>query len=152
MQRLLGRVRPASASVSHVIRFLTYNFVGALLPLIISWTVRRLGEVPAPPGVYAPELLFFGVMISATALGDITDETKILGNAPSIQLIKGTLLFGAIGVAAIFGMYQYDAIIGSGNSAFRSNITDVTLIVVSVLFLASLTAEILIARIRGATP
>lgn len=148
MSRTSSRGRTSAAA--HIIRFLTYNFVGALLPLAISWTVRRIGDVPARPGVYASELLFFAIMISATSLGDITDETRMVGNAPLFQLIKGALLFGAIGAAAIFGMYQYDAIIGAGNATFRGNITDFTLVVAAFLFATGLVAEILIARIRGA--
>lgn len=129
-----------------------YNFVGALLPLMISWTIRYISEVPAPPGVYAPELLFFGVVISATALGDLTDEEKLAGSSPIFQLVKGVLLFGAITTAAIFGVYQYDVIIGPGNSIFRTNITGFSLVIAIVLFITSLLTEILIAKIRGAAP
>jgi hypothetical protein len=125
-----------------------YNFIGALLPFMISWTVRRVSDISASPGVYAPELLFFAIMISATALGDITDEVKIVGKAPSFQLVKGALLFGAIGVASIYGMYQYDTIVGPGNIAFHNNITNFTLVFALILFVTSLLAEILVAKIR----
>ena len=110
----------------HLIRFLVYNFIGALLPLFIAFSIRKTANIPPTPGVYAPELLFFAIMISATALGDITDETKIVGNAPLFQSIKGALLFGAIATGVFYGMYQYDAIVGPGNPSFRSNITRYT--------------------------
>src|SRR5258706_99121 len=77
------------------------------------------------------------------------DEFKIVGNAPLFQLIRGALLFGAIGVASIYGMYQYDAIVGPGNIVFRNNITGLTLVFAVALFITSLSAEILVARIRG---
>ena len=109
-----------------------------------------MGSVPAIPGVYAPELLFFGIMISATALGDITDEARIIENTLLFQAIKGVLLFGAIGVAALYGMYQYDAIVGPGNIAFRSSITGVTLVAAVFSFLTSFSAEFLLVKIRGA--
>lgn len=134
---------------SHLIRFLMYNFIGALLPLMISWIIRLVSDISASPGVYAPELLFFAVMINATALGDITDEVKIVGNAPLFQFVKGVLLFGAIGVASIYGMYQYDTIVGPGNVAFRNNITQLTLIFALTSFITSLLAEIFVAKIRG---
>ena len=54
-----------------------YNFFLALLPLFISFFVRHISNVNHLPGIYTPELLFFSIMISATALGDITDETKL---------------------------------------------------------------------------
>lgn len=137
---------------TYLIRFLMYNFVGALLPMAISLIIRYLASSPSAPGIYAPELLFFAVMISATALGDVTDETKIIDNTPTFQFIKGALLFGAIAVAAIYGMYQYDSIVGPGNTKFRENITKVTLILSFFLFVTSLLAEILIAKIRTETP
>ena len=149
MMRVLSRIRPSSKATSHMIRFVMYNLVGALLPLLISWTVRRIGDVLDPPGAYAPELLFFAVMISATALGDLTDE-KELGGQPVFQLMKGTLLFGAIVVAAIFGVHQYDIILGPGNLTFRTNITSYALLLAIALFVTSMVAEMLIARIRGA--
>ena len=126
-----------------------YNFIGALLPLMVSYIVRQVSAITALPGVYAPELLFFAIMVSATALGDITDETKIIGNAPVFQLVKGALLFGSLGLAAVYGMYQYDTIVGPGNIAFRNNITNFTLICALALFFTSLLAETLIAKIRG---
>lgn len=119
------------------------------MPLSISWVVRKLGEVQAAPGAYAPELLFFGVMVSVTALGDLTDEEKSVGADWMIQLLKATLLFGALAVSSIFGVYQYDVIFGSSNITFRSNITLFALISSSLLFLASLLAEIVVAKIRG---
>ncbi len=119
---------------TYLIRFLMYNFVGALLPMAISLIIRYLASSPSVPGIYAPELLFFAVMISATALGDITDETEITKNSPVFQFVKGALLFGAIAVAAIYGMYQYDSIIGLGNAKFRENITEFTLILSLFLF------------------
>lgn len=138
-----------SAFWTHMIRFLMYNFVGALLPLAISYVIRQVADIPALPGVYAPELLFFAIMISATALGDITDEAKMVGKAPVFQLIRGALLFGSLGVASIYGMNQFDSIVGPGNINFRNNITNLTLICALTLFVTSLLAETLIAKIRG---
>ena len=134
---------------AHMIRFLMYNFVGALLPLSISYIIRQVASIPPSPGVYAPELLFFAIMVSATALGDITDETKMIGKAPVFQLLKGALLFGSLGLAAIYGMNQYDTIVGPGNDTFRSNITNFTLVCAIILFITSFLAETLIAKIRG---
>lgn len=136
----------SSISFAYLVRFIMYNLVGALLPLGISFTIRQVASVQAQPGVYASELLFFGIMISATALGDITDESKKLGSDVLFQIIRGALLFGCIGVAAIFGVYQYDAIVGPGNQNFRLNITNLSIVTSSFLLITSLLAEILIAR------
>ncbi len=150
MSKSTGGARLAGVFWTHLIRFLMYNFVGALLPLMISWTVRHLANIPASSDVYAPELLFFAIMISATAIGDVTDEQRVLGNEPLFQLIRGVLLFGAIAIAAVYGMYQYDAIVGPGNTAFHRNISVFTLVVAIFLGATSFLAEVLLARIRGA--
>lgn len=151
-QQPQNRLGFSSISIAYLVRFLMYNLVGALLPLIISFTIRHVTSVQAPPGVYASELLFFSIMISATALGDITDESENLESDVLFQLIKGALLFGCIGVAAIFGVYQYDAIVGPGNQNFRLNITSLSTFIASILFGTSLLAEILIARNKVVLP
>ena len=81
-------------------------------------------------------------MISATALGDITDEVKIVGKGPSFQAVKGALLFGGIAVASLYGMYQYDTIIGPGNIAFRNNITGFALILALILDIIGIKYEV----------
>lgn len=134
---------------SHITRFLIYNMAFALLPLFFNLLLRATVGVQPTPGVYAPELLIFGVVISATALGDLSDESRIFGSAPRIQLIRALLLLGAIMAAGFFGLFQYDAIFGSANSTFRNNITPLALILGVVLFAASISAEILVGKIRG---
>jgi hypothetical protein len=131
-----------------LIRFLMYNFVGALLPLFISLFIHHIANMTPHSGVYSPELLFFSIMISATALGDITDEIKLF-KLSIFQLIKGLLIFGAIGAAIIFGMFQYDNIVGPGNIAFQENITKYSLIIAIFLFFVSFIAEFLLAKING---
>ncbi len=138
----------APTLASHISRFLIYNMTFALLPLLFTALVRGLGAVQAAPGVYAPELFIFGTVLSATALGDLTDESRIMGYATRVQWIKGLLLLGGFVSAACFGLFQYDAILGSANSNFRSNITGVALIISIVLLLSSLSAEYLVGRIR----
>ncbi len=149
MSQLSTRFRISSKSASHLIRFFMYNFVGALLPLAISLLVHRLGEIQPAPGAYAPEILVFGIMICATALGDLTDEAKIVGSDPQIQVVKGILIFGGLAIAAIFGVYQFDAIIGSGNAVLRTNIANAAIIMSGIAFAVGLSAEVLIAKIRG---
>jgi hypothetical protein len=87
-------------------------------------------------------------MISATALGDVTDEIKLYEKM-TFQLTKGILIFGSIGAAIIFGMFQYDAIVGPGNILFRENITKYSLIIAIFLFLISFITEFIVAKIKG---
>lgn len=133
---------------AHLIRFLMYNLVGALLPLFISLFIHYICNITPHAGVYTPELLFFSIMISATALGDVTDEIKLYEKM-TFQLTKGILIFGSIGAAIIFGMFQYDAIVGPGNILFRENITKFSLIIAIFLFLISFITEFIVAKIKG---
>jgi cellulose synthase/poly-beta-1,6-N-acetylglucosamine synthase-like glycosyltransferase len=149
-----GRLETASSLQrssfwSHMIRFMMYNCLGALLPVGIAWLLRCLSGVYAVAGAYAQEWLFFAVMISATSLGDLTDETNIIGSNPRFQIAKGTLLMGCIFVAAIYGTYQYDVIVGSGNLSFRSNIGNAAVVLAAALFVLSTTVEVYIAKIRA---
>ncbi|HEY0072375.1 MAG TPA: hypothetical protein VGE04_20640 [Chloroflexia bacterium] len=111
-----------------------------------------MGNVVAPPGVYAPELLFFAVMISAIALGDVADEARATGDDPFFQLVRGVLMFGGLVAAALFGIYQYDQIVGPGDISFRDNVTSWAVWLAGPLFITSLAAEILIMKIQGAAP
>jgi hypothetical protein len=131
---------------AHIIRFLSYNFLGALFPVLISLIVHGLGKKEPTPGIYTPEFLFFAVVISATALGDITDEKKLVQNNPLVQLVKAMLLWGALSVAVIYGLYLYGAIIGPENQEVRNRVSCISPIIAVVLFLASLLAEIMLAK------
>jgi hypothetical protein len=141
-----------SAMWSRLIRFSLYNIVFALLPLIISASIRQIASLATPAGVYAPEILFFAVMISATALGDISDEVKVTGSSPFFQLLRGALMLGAIASAALFGMYQYDQIVGPGFPPFRENITWYAIAMGVVFLIFSVVAEVLLGRIQGRAP
>ncbi len=136
-------------STAYMIRFLEYNLAFAFMPAIFSITLHLIGNVAPAPGAYAPELLFFAIMIAATALGDITDETRLIGNEGLLQFLKAVLLLGAVGSALVFGWYQYDSILGPGNATFRANITGLTFWIALFALVASVSTEILISRIHG---
>jgi len=146
---------PAAATLSmwpRLLRFLIYNVVFALVPLMLSIIIRQLSNVTAPAGVYAPELLFFAVMVSATALGEISDEARLTGSEPLFQILRGLLMIGAVGAGALFGMYQFDQIVGPGSLAFRENITILALVMGIIFFILSMAAEVLLGRIQRSAP
>ncbi len=76
-------------------------------------------------------------------------KEKSIGADWTIQLLKATLLFGALAVASIFGVYQYDIIFELNNVTLRNNTTLFASFSSGLLFVASLLAEIVIAKIRG---
>lgn len=135
--------------VSHLIRFVGFNICISLIPLGASWVVRGLAEIDPPPGVYAPELLFLAVSVSATALGDITDEKYTQGIKWLFDLLKATLLLGVIASAMFWGFYQYDTVIGSDNINVRNNITFFSSLIAILMVVISLITEVIIAYSRG---
>lgn len=110
---------------------------------------RQLAEVPAPPGAYAPELLFFSVATCATALGDLTDEKYTAGISWLFDLLKVILILGVATSALLFGFYQYESIVGPGNLRIQSNITPLSLVVAGASFAICIIAEFIIAKVRA---
>jgi hypothetical protein len=145
-----GRFSASPATISYLVRFFELNVLFALVPLIMAAIARWAGNVQAPLAVYAPELLFFGLMISASALADISDKTKLFGNSVTLQLLSVSLRYCAVITAVTFGMYQYYAIIAPPNLVFGGNIGVIAFTLAIAQFIAGLFAEILIGVTREA--
>ncbi len=148
MGRINRKITPEISLSSYLIRFIGFNVGFALLPLAASVAVRILAEITPPAGAYAQELLFFAVSVSATALGDLTDERFAGGVRWLFDLLKVVLIISVAVAALLFGFYQYEAIIGPGNANIRNNITPLSIWMAFLTLMVSLTAEILIAYTR----
>ena len=134
--------------VSNLIRFIGLNAALALVPLGTSILVRQLGEVLTPPGIYAPEILFFSVSISATALGDLTNERYTENLKWLFDLLKITLIVGITVSALFFGFYQYESIIAVVNNKIRNNITPFSVTLAITMFIVSIVSEIVISSTK----
>jgi phosphotransferase system glucose/maltose/N-acetylglucosamine-specific IIC component len=135
-----------------VYRFLKYNVVFALLPLVIVWGMRALANKSAPLSAYVPELLFLAIMVSITAIGDIGDYRQRISTWLRFDIIQSTLLMGVILAVALYAAYTYDSLTFPEGSVFRTNVTIVTAVLAPLLCLAGITAEVLLARVKGSTP
>jgi uncharacterized membrane protein len=145
--QILGLIKTA-----RLIRFLTYNLFFALLPLIISIVLRLLRNIVVPGGAYASELLFFGIMISATVMGDMTDEIKLIGGDAKFELMRSIMMYGAVFSAILYGSYFYDSISPNGNSIFQSNVSTLSIFLAIMLFSAGTSIELLIVKIQKVNP
>ena len=63
-----------------LISWFTYNLLFALLPLAASLFLRVIyGSLTTNAIENSPEILFFSLMVSATAMGDLSEIAKPLG-------------------------------------------------------------------------
>jgi hypothetical protein len=80
-----------------LIRWLFTNVLIALVPLGVSLQLHIFaGRLPDAQWITCPELLFFSMMMTVTALGDLSDIIPAVGITPSVMLGCGTLGFGAL--------------------------------------------------------
>jgi hypothetical protein len=133
-----------------LIRWFTYNLLFALLPLFAALFLRSLadkltGEIVAN----SPEILFFALMVSATAMGDLSGIATPVGWDVTLKILGSALLLGAVWSAILYGCLLYDSIIGPGSIAFRSQLFKVAVGLAIGLFLLSTTVEVILGRIEG---
>lgn len=132
-----------------LIRWFTYNLLFALLPLCAAILLHALaGRLTTEALANSPEILFFAIMVSATAMGDLSDITGILGWDILLRIIASTLLIGAIFSAILYGSFLYDTIIGPGSLVFRARLFRISIWLSIVLFVLGTLVEILVARIE----
>lgn len=133
-----------------IIRWITYNLIFALLPLGASLTLHALsGTLTAQTLASSPEILFFCLMVSATALGDLSEITASVGWDLRLRVVWACLLFGAIWSAILYGALLSHTIPGPATPSFQSNLLKVSVGIAVPLFLVSTLAEVLIGRIKG---
>jgi hypothetical protein len=104
-------------------KWFTYAILFALLPFGISWGLRLLHGVTSIDWMYrSPEVLFFCVMLCATALGDINEVSS---KAPPTRKLKVAriflLLFGFVS-ATLYGALALDTLEGPGHAVFQRNL------------------------------
>jgi len=148
MQETWSRITSSDSIKAHLIRFFSYNVLGALLPVGISLFIHLIGKKQPSLDKYTSDLLFFAIVIGATTLGDITDERKVVQNNPLVQVVKANLLWGTIVVGIIYGLFLYGVIIGPENSDVRSSLSVISLVLAIGLFFAGFFAEIMLADSR----
>ncbi len=133
-------------------RWLTYNTIFALLPLGVSILLHTLaGKLSLQTFSDSPEVLFFALTISATAMGDISETiTPIGGWDLTFTILSSALLLGAITSAILYGGLIYDTtIIINSPSGFREKLLNVSIGLALVMFILGTVVEVLIGKIEG---
>nr|MDQ3831115.1 hypothetical protein [Candidatus Tectomicrobia bacterium] len=105
-QRTQGLAQSARPSpwVTRLVRWCVYNLLFALLPLgIVTLILYLYGNLTLQEMANSSEILFFTLMVNATALGDL-NESDIAGHRTLSLLFKSVLLLGAMFSAILYGV------------------------------------------------
>ncbi len=138
-------------TAKRLVHWFMYGCIFALVPFIVSVSLHALaGKLDIDAVASSPEILFFALMVSATALRDLSGIAASLDGKDAIfDLLRSVLLLGAMGSAIFYGSLLHDSIIGPGSADFRLRLLWVAIGMAIVLFLLGTVVEILIGRIEG---
>jgi hypothetical protein len=89
-----------------LLKWLEYNVILALTPLVVGTLARSWSATPPPgPSHVPPELLFFALAISATTLGDLREVTAEGAWSIFLRLFSVILSTGALLSAVLYGFW-----------------------------------------------
>jgi hypothetical protein len=129
------------------INWLLFNVCFALLPLLSVWFFRSLLSKNAVETINDfPEILFFSLMVCATTVGDLRGLEKPSRWNVIFLVLESALLLGAIGSGILYGGVRFAAIINP-EVTFRAELLTYSIFLTLLLFLLSLTSEILVALV-----
>ena len=133
-----------------LVRWLLYNTIFALLPLGLSVLLRALaGKLSIEALTSSPDILFFALMISATAMGDMSETAAPLGWDITFTILGSALLLGAVTSAILYGSLLYDSIVIPGSADFRERLLWVSIGLGVIMFILGTVVEVLIGKIEG---
>lgn len=150
MSRNRSRSGKKQKLAKRLVRWLTYNVIFALLPLAVSVLLRALvNKLSIQDFSNSPEILFFALTISATAMGDLSEIASPLGWDIYFSIFGSALLLGAVFSSILYGSLVYDSIIGPGSMEFREKLLVFSIGLAIILFFLSTVVEVLIGKIEG---
>jgi hypothetical protein len=133
-----------------IVRWLTYNVIFALMPLAVSILIRALtNKLSVNDLSSSPEILFFALTISATAMGDLSEVAIPIGWDITLTIFGSALTLGAVLSAIIYGCLLYDSIISTGSIVFHERLLWISVSLSIILFVLSTAVEIIIGKIEG---
>ncbi len=133
-----------------MIRWFTYTIGFALLPLCISILIRGLaGKLSIEALTNSPDILFFSLIISASALGDINETTNMIGWDIIFSILFSALMLGAIISAILYGSFLSVGIFEIKIEKFYDNLLWVSILLGFCLFILGTIVEFLIGKIEA---
>ena len=133
-----------------LVRWFTFNIAFALLPLGAAILIRSLsGKLTREALANSPEILFFALMISATAVGDLLAVPKPEDNGIVFQILWSALLLGAVFAALLYGVFLYVSIMNPAASDFRVGLWGVSVWLAVTFAIVSTLAEAWIGQMEA---
>ena len=131
-----------------LVNWFTFNVAFALVPLGALLALHALNATLTLETVAdSPEVLFFSMIVSATALGDLQNMSTHPTKWDLVyRILWGVLMLGAVLSAILYGFLLYDTVVAPDLSAFRSNLLRVSLALAVVYGVLSTLVEALIGR------
>ena len=132
-----------------LVRWFTYTIFFALLPLGISILIRSFtGNISLRSIANSPEFLFFSLMVTATALGDLSETFRNSLRTLTFDILRSGLLLGAVFSAILYGSFIYDSITNPEIDQFRIQLFGLTKWLAIVFGIVSTIAEAWIGRME----
>jgi hypothetical protein len=118
-----------------------------LIPLAASVAIRWLtAKLTWNEIASSPEILFFTLVVCASAMGDLSESTALIGRTVTASALYSAFLLGLISSAILYGCLLYDGIAGPGSVGFRLQLLRMSVVLAAVFFLVSTIAEIYLGR------
>lgn len=134
---------------NRLVRWFTYNVVFGLFPLLVSIVFHSWNHTLSTQRIMgSPEALFFALMVSVTALGDISEIAAPVGWDLLFRICWSCLLIGAFWSAILYGFLLYDNISGLGLVSSQGGSASHIIVVAVSMGLVSTFVEGLIGRIQ----
>ena|SRR5579862_375711 len=115
--------------------------------MTIRWLLHAKNE---PLDDASQELLFFALMVNATALSDLWDLTKPGGNRDfAIPIVRLALLLCAIASAVLYGGLRFLQVKSVAAEEFEDRLFELTLALSGVSLILAIVAEVIVAKIES---
>ncbi|MCA9123866.1 MAG: hypothetical protein H6821_01010 [Planctomycetaceae bacterium] len=132
-----------------LIRWLTYSVVFALLPLVSSVLLRYFSnQLTIDSMTRSPEVLFFSLMLNATALGDLADIARPKKQHElTVSLFRSALLIGAVFSGILYGSLLFGTVVGNVKAEFLQRLFTVSVVIALASFVMALVSEVFLSRV-----
>jgi hypothetical protein len=131
-------------------RWFSYNIGFALFPLALTIIVRSLDDKLSVQNLAdSPEILFFGIMSGATALGDISEMRTVMSRNTALLIFQWVLLVGTVFCGALYGTLIFSLLESPNSAMYRINLFRLALAIVGLVFLVSTLVQIVLGKIKG---
>jgi hypothetical protein len=109
-----------------ILKWFIFNVFFGLLPLILAVSFRALAGQEFYPTIRdSPEILFFVLMITTTAMGDLFEMSVRVGWDLILASLFFGMLVGAVVAAAFYGGLVYSTLMTPEATGFRTGLLTV---------------------------